>query len=205
MRLVRFYEDKLYKVNEKGQLDGEGSFSNDNLDDLSTISDMESDNDVGISSCECARAYQPSTNTVPLTSTPVKSQIVIMSSQEMPPSSDESKTVDVVGFDVSKNPFGDMNVEDIPIQIVDDLNDLTGDDDVKVTEVQAPPVCLFCPLSDEDHVCAAMKFSLVISPKSHPVRNFGVGKEMASPPTILIRAVGNGACLFNAFSLLLCG
>ena len=50
-----------------------------------------------------------------------------------------------------------------------------------------------------------MNFSLVIKPKSHPVRNFGVGKEMASPPPILIRAVGNGACLFNAFSLLLCG
>ena len=63
---------------------------------------MESDNDVCISSCECARAYKPSTTRVPLTSTPVKSQIVIMSSQEMSPSSDESETVDVVGSDVSK-------------------------------------------------------------------------------------------------------
>ena len=59
--------------------------------------------------------------------------------------------------------------------------------------------------SDEDCVCTAMKFCLVINPKSHPVRNFGVGKEMANPPTVSIRALGNGACLFNTFSLLLCG
>ena len=84
---------------------------------------MEDDNDVDITSCECAREYQPSKSPVPLTSTPVKSQIVIMSSQEMPPSLDESKTIDVVGSEVCNNPFGDMNVEDIPIEIVDDLND----------------------------------------------------------------------------------
>ena len=115
------------------------------------------------------------------------------------------ETIDVVGTEVCNNLFGDMNVEDIPIEIVDDLNDLTGHDDIRVTEVQGPPVCLFCPLSDEDHVLAAMKFSLVINPKSHPVRNFGVEKEMASLPTVTIRALGNGACLFNTFSLLLCG
>ena len=60
-----------------------------------------------------------------------------------------------------------MSVEDIPIEIVDDLNDLTGDDDVKVTEVQGPLVCVFCPLSDEDscvhsnevHSCYKSKIS----------------------------------------------
>ena len=64
-----------------------------------------------------------------------------MSSQEMPPSSDESETIDDGGTECSNNPFGDMNVEDIPIEIVDDLNDLTGDE-VMVTEVEEPPyVC----------------------------------------------------------------
>ena len=111
-----------------------------------------------------------------MTSTPVKSQIVIMSSQEMPLSSDESKTIDVGGTECNNNPFGDMNVEDIPIEIVDDLNNLTGDE-VIVTEVEEPPICLFSPLLDEDHVCTALKFSLVINPKSHPVKNFGVGKK----------------------------
>ena len=60
-------------------------------DDMSPSSNMEDDSDVDITSCEHAKEYQPSKNTVPLTSSPVKSQIVIMSSQEMPPSSDESR------------------------------------------------------------------------------------------------------------------
>ena len=127
-----------------------------------------------------------------------------MSSKEMAPSSNESKTIGVGGTECNSNPFGDMNVEDIPIEIVDDFNDLTGDE-VMVTEVEEPPVCAFSPLSDEDHVCMALKFSLVINPKSHPVKNFGVGKKMRNPPTVTVTALGNGACLFNTFSLLLCG
>ena len=57
----------------------------------------------------------------------------------------------------------------------------------------------------EDCVCVALKFSLVINPKSHPVKNFGVGKKMSNPPTGTVSALANGACLFNIFSLLLCG
>ena len=80
----------------------------------------------------------------PVTSTPIKSQIVIMSSQEMPPSSDESETIDVA---VERNPFGDMNVDEILIEIVDDLNNESGVD-VTVTAVEEPPVCLFTPVCD---------------------------------------------------------
>ena len=150
--------------------------------------------------------YEPSKTGTPLTSTPVKSQIIIASSKEMPPSSDESDTVDVCGPEISKtkNPFGDMNVFDIPIEIVDDFNDISGVD-VTVTEVQGPPICLFTPLSDEDWVSVAIKFSLVINSKSHPVTNFGIGKVMSNPPTVSISACANGACLFNSFSLLLTG
>ena len=117
-----------------------------------------------------------------------------MSSKEMAPSSNESKTIGVGGTECNSNPFGDMNVEDIPIEIVDDFNDLTGDE-VMVTEVEEPPVCVFSPLSDEDCVCVALKFSLVI--------NF-VGKKMRNP-TATVTALGNGTCLFKMFSLLLCG
>ena len=151
-----------------------------------------------------SKRISSSKSPAPLTSTPVKSQIAIMSSQEMPPSSDESKTIDVGGAECSNNPFGDMNVEDIPIEIVDDLNDLTGDE-VMVTEVEEPPICLFSPLSDEDCVCVELKFSFVINPKSHPVKHFGVGKKMSNPPTFTVSALANGACLFNTFLLLLCG
>ena len=78
----------------------------------------------------------------------------------MSPSSDESETIDVCSPHITKNPFGDMNVLDIPIEIVDDFSDLSSID-VTVTEVQGPPVCLFTPLSDEDQVSSALKFSLI--------------------------------------------
>ena len=122
----------------------------------------------------------------------------------MPLSSDESETIDVGCTECSNNLFGDMNVEDIWIEILDDLNDLTGDE-VTVTEVEELPVCLFSPSSDEDHVRMELKFSLVINPKFHLVKNIGVGKKMRDLPTVPVSALGNGACLFNMFSLLLCG
>ena len=148
-RLVHFYDDKLYKVNNKGQVDGESYSGNGTDDKMSYCSYLESEGS-DITSCKRAREYQPSKNVGPLTSTPVKSQIIIASSKEMPPSSDESETIDVCGPYISNNnPFGDMNVLDIPIEIVDDLNDLNSID-VTVTEVQGPPACFFTPLTDED-------------------------------------------------------
>ena len=94
-----------------------------------------------------------------------------MSSQEMAPSSDESETIDV---GVERNSFGDMNVNEVPIEIVDDLNNESGVD-VTITVVEEPPLCLFTPVSDEDHIVAAMKFSLIINAKSHPVMYYGIG------------------------------
>ena len=96
-----------------------------------------------------------------------------MSNQEMPPSSVELEMIDV-GSESINNPFSEMNVDEIPIEIVDDLNYASGVD-VTVTQVEAPPVYLFTPISDEDCVSAAFKFSLVINSKSHPVRKFGIG------------------------------
>ena len=124
-----------------------------------------------------------------------------MSSQELPPSSDESETIDV---GVETNPLGDMNVNEILIEIVDDLNNESGVD-VTVTAVEGPPLCLFTPVSDDEHIAAAMKFSLVINAKSHPVMYCGIGEKMSNPPTVTVSALGNGACLFNSFSLLLSG
>ena len=70
---------------------------------------------------------------------PVSSQIIIISSKELPHSSDESSTIDV-GTDeiisgagkLNTNPWGDMDVKDIPIEIVNDLHkcDSNSDDTV---------------------------------------------------------------------------
>ena len=46
---MRFYQDKLYRVNHKGEVNGEGSVTSENIDDLSQASDME---DYEFISCE---------------------------------------------------------------------------------------------------------------------------------------------------------
>ena len=122
----------------------------------------------------------------------------------MPPSSDKSENIDVGTEDFQSNPFGDMKLDDIPIEIVDDLNDVS-DVDVTVTTVKAPPVCVFSPRNDEECIIAALKFSLVINPKLHPVKHIGIGEVMSHPPTVTNPAKLNGACLFNSFSMLLTG
>ena len=67
------------------------------------------------------------------------------------------------------------------------------------------PSVYFKPLNDDDWKIAGMKFNLVISEKSHKVEDRGVGNLCASPPVITLLAQGNGACLFNSFSMLLTG
>ena len=64
---------------------------------------------------------------------------------------------------------------------------------------------MFNPLNDEEQWVAAMKFNLVISAASHPVKFSGVGKPCCSPPMITRSAKGNGACLFNTLSMVLTG
>ena len=102
--------------------------------------------------CQRAQDYQPKKVDVPLTSTPIKSQIVIMSSCEMPVSSDESETIDVVNDRINDrniNPWGDIPVDDIPIEIVDNLhNDTDGDSSCDLIDVQTPPPMVFNPLMD---------------------------------------------------------
>ena len=86
-----------------------------------------------------------------------------------------------------------MNIDDIKIEIVEDLND-------------DPLPIHFWPLGEDDRQIAAMsKFSLVINSKTHPVRQSGFGEIISQPPPISIKACGDGACLFNSFSILLTG
>ena len=56
----------------------------------------------------------------------ISSQILIISSKEMPLSSDDSSTIDVGTEQVPSpiNPWGDMNVNNIPIEIVDCFSDM---------------------------------------------------------------------------------
>ena len=100
----------------------------------------------------------------------------------MPPSSDESETIDV-GLESSENPFGDMNVDEIPIEIVDDLLDTTND--LHVTRVNNNTTQLiYRLLNDDDRHIAALHFNLVTHSDTHPVKHYGVDKLLKSPSTV---------------------
>ena len=92
-------------------------------DEISSSSDLEDSSDEK-SNCKRAKIYKPTESSNPVTSTPIKSQIIIMSSKEMPPSSDESKMIDV-GTNDLQNVFDNINVDEIPIEIIDDLMNST--------------------------------------------------------------------------------
>ena len=95
--------------------------------------------------------------TQPKMSTPKKDadnialQIVIISSKELLMSSDESSTctIDVGTESLSPvNPWGDMDVQDIPIEIVDHFSD--SEDSIQVFDSTQKSKVYFNPLTDED-------------------------------------------------------
>ena len=127
-QLVQFYENQTYTTNSDNTwFETESNdMSDDSQDDMVfTFS----------SNCKgqsCQRANIPNlhkTLTPKKTQDAVFSQIVIVSSKELPMSSDESSTIDI-GTEFSQpnspacsltNQWGDMDIDDIPIEIVDDL------------------------------------------------------------------------------------
>ena len=138
--------------------------------------------------------YQvPPKSVFPLTSTPIKSQIIIMSSKENAFSSDESEMLSV-GSEPQNFPFWNvnMNIDDVEIEIVEDLNE------------DPLPTC-FWPLGDDNRKIAALKFNLVINAKTHPVRQTGFGEIISQPPLIFTSTHADGACLFYSLSILLTG
>ena len=188
--MVKFYDSKIYKVDRSTDLRLEVSDSPD-MSCASQNSECTGEID---SSCKHTNVYQvPPKSVFPVTSTPIKSQIIIMLSKENTFSSDESETLSV-GSEPQNFPFGNvnMNIDDIEIEIVEDLNK------------DPLPTC-FWPLGDEDRKIATLKFNLVINAKTHPVRQTGFGEIIAQPPLIFTGAHADGACLFHSLSILLTG
>ena len=101
------------------------------------------------------------------------------------------------------NPWGDMDVQDVSIEIVDHFSE--SEDSVHVVDSMDKPPVYFKPLTDEDRQICALKFNMVITTKTHPVKFTGIGKLCPYPPVITQAANPNGACLFNSFSMLLAG
>ena len=132
-----------------------------------------------------------------------------MSSCEMLVSSDKSETIDVVN-DRNNNPWGDIPVDDIPIEIVDNLHndtdtDIDGDSSCDLVSVQTPPLMVFNLLMDEEFKLAGLKLFLALNPSNHALKYSGVSKIFSKEPVVTISAKSDGSCLFNMFSILLAG
>ena len=148
--------------------------------------------------CTHAHVYETKN---PKTSTPVKlDQIFIASGQEVPLSSDESETLDV---GIEPNPWGEIPVSEIPIEIVDNLNESSST--TQVEKVDAAPVVYFTPLNDEDGIVAGLRFNLVLKTETHKVVNVGMGLPCKFLPEITVASCGDSACLFNSMSILMSG
>ena len=142
-QLVYFYEKVKYKS------DGITS----EIEPMNTdIESIESD-DENNSSVTCQRVFSKIPS--PKISLPIKdvpSQIVIISSKELQMSSDESSTTSTIDVGIASvtptNPWGDIDVKDIPIEIVDHFSD--SEDSVLVYDSTAKTKVIFKPLTDDD-------------------------------------------------------
>ena len=199
--LVCFFEKEKYRSNGM----------NSEIDKLSSDVELIESDDDRSSNCgkTCQRVFgKPTlqTSTLKKSGEDISSQIIIISGKELPVSSDESSTIDVGTEAPSRaNPWGDMNVQDIPIEIVDHLSDIDCDEDAIIVQSTDKTPLYFKPMNDDDRKIAALKFSLVINAHTHPVKFEGAGTICPCPPVFTQSAKPNGACLFNSFSMLLSG
>ena len=164
-QLVLFYENQTYKTNsDNTQFETE---SNDISDD--SQDDMVFNFSSNCKGQSCQRANIPNlhkTLTPKKTQDTVSSQIVIVSSKEMPMSSDESSTIDIgtefsqpnspVSSVTNQNQWGDMDIDDIPIEIVDDLM-FSGDEEsmegLQIIKNSKAPLIVYNPDSRGSQNC----------------------------------------------------
>ena len=141
----------------------------------------------------------------------VPSQITILQSNVMPFLSDESVLdvgVDdyVQGNDKIFNPWGDMNVNNIPLEIdMDTDSDSSMNKEPLIVKSEKPPDVVFSPLSNIECLNSAKKFYIKLRPSDHTIHFKGIGLVFKHRPVVTIAARPDGACLFNSMSPLLYG
>ena len=117
--------------------------------------EMSSDEDSDITrSCRhvMSRDTVSQSQSPSMMSMPIKSQLVIMSSTEMPLSLDELVNIDVGVETDYCNAWGSLNVNQVPMEIVDDLYDDSDDNDmqsVQIVDSHSSPPKKFLPLTYE--------------------------------------------------------
>ena len=132
-----------------------------------------------------------------------------MLSTEMPFSSDDSFSLDVGKYahvidEGDKNPWGEMDMNQVPIEIIDQRIDSDCSDVVITSECKGKQV-RFLPLNKVQHKSMALKFSLILNHRDHVVEYAGINTVLPNPSIVRLKAKGNRACLFNSLSILLSG
>ena len=182
--------------------------SDDGHNKLDDDFEMCSEEESGItSSCRHVMSKETASQSPTMNSTPIKSQIVITSSTEMPLSSDESVMIDVGVEPNYHNFFGSLNDNEVHMEIVENFyenNDETMEN-VTIVDSHAGAPQKFLPLTYEQRWIAGLKLNLVLNIEKHKVIVDGVGTVLKKPPVIFHKALGNGVCLFNSFLILLAG
>ena len=185
------------------ELDSDSVQDDMNIYDTESIPESYKYSNISDNNCQrsrvhhknCEYAQDKEENLVP-------SQITIMQSNDTPFSSDES--VLDVGVDECKvdNPWGDIGVNDIPLDIG---TDSSTDSEPLIVNAENAPDVVFSPLSNIEHLNSAKKFYIKLRPSDHTIHFKGIGLVFKHRPVVTIAAKPNGACLFNSMSLLLCG
>lgn len=198
-QLVRYYGTMSIP---EGPSEMEDSDSNHN--------ESESDSETFVSSCQRSNPTtesKPKNTTTDSRSVPVSGQIIIIPSTDQYVGSSDDSILDV-GIDnvmstPKKNPWGDMDVNEIPIEIVDNLYD--SFDSSMNSEIQVPKT-KFVPLNAQQRSIASGKLCVRVRDNDTYVQNRGIGEFFDNNgPVVSIQAAANGACLFNTISLLLTG
>ena len=177
------------------------------ISDTESIQGSYSDSNIHDNNCQrsrvhhqhCQHAQDKEENLVP-------SQIMIMQSNDTPFSSDKSVLdvgVDYFLEDNHKfdNPWGDMNVNDIPLDI---NNDSSTDNEPVIVKSENPPDVVFSPLSNTECLNSAKKFYIKLRPSDHTICFKGIGLVFKHRPVVTIAAKPSGTCPFNSMSLFLC-
>ena len=102
------------------------------------------------------------------------------------------------------NPWGDMNVNDIPLDIDTDTDSSTYNEPV-IVKAEKPPDVVFSPLSNIECLNSAKKSYIKLRPSDHTIHFKGICLVFKHRPVVTIAAKSNGEYLFNSMLLLLCG
>ena len=107
-------------------------------------------------------------------------------------------------MDFTRNPWEDLDVNKIPIKIVDDLHE-TGDSELTITLQEKSEELRYLPLNEEDCRIVGLKFCLTFNKTDHNLTFFGIGNVLPKPPVVTVSARADRACLFHSMSILLSG